>query len=103
MWWANRFLLAVGCCFFCQRKNIPWLNFVFRVLFWFFFAVVFYELHVQVKLKLLLERMIFRRGRGHTRRKYLALKKFSFTDPRVLLGFFLLFECTRFVAPYLAQ
>lgn len=69
----------------------------------FFFAVVFYELHVQVKLKLLLERMIFRRGRGHTRRKYLALKKFSFTDPRVLLGFFLLFECTRFVAPYLAQ
>lgn len=45
----------------------------------------------------------FSAGAGLTRTKYLALKKFSFTDPRVLLVFFLLFECTRFVAPYLAQ
>lgn len=87
MWWANRFLLAVGCCFFCQRKNIPWLNFVFRVCFVFFCSCLL-RASRSGKIKVVARTDDFSAGAGLTRRKYLALKKFSFTDPRVLLVFF---------------
>lgn len=76
----------------------------FSGLFFFFFCSCLLRASRSGKIKVVARTDDFSAGAGLTRRKYLALKKFSFTDPRVLLGFFLLlFECTRFVAPYLAQ
>lgn len=59
---------------------------------WFFFCSCLLRASRSGKIKVVARTDDFSAGAGLTRRKYLALKKFSFTDPRVLLVWFF-FRC----------